>query len=190
MLLRSVMVLLVLTASLGAAPITFSITGLATGAVDATPFTDAPFVFTLSTDTALITMFANGFRTPQIAGVALHIDGFGDGTFTNTQHVFDNTTNSSAGITDNVAGDLVHGRNPVFGTYHLQAAIGPVLLNDANTAEQFIDIPTSIGLVTFESVTNVTLTAVTTPEPTTLGLTLLGIVGLYVRRQHQRSTKY
>ena len=106
-----------------AEPITFTESFNATGTVNGNPF-DANVIFSLTTDTTLITGGGGIFLTPD--GVAsVTIQGVGSGTFTDPFDVFDNQGVSVAGFTDVNIEDIVDLSNSAFATYDLKSAIGP-----------------------------------------------------------------
>jgi hypothetical protein len=165
-------VLVLIVSGLGFAdPIIFTIQGDGAGTVGSTAFNDAAFTFTVTTDTSLVTNFTlgdgqTGFEAPFVSGAGISIGGIGSGTFTDTESIYDNNTLHYVGITD--------AYNVSFQTYDLQSSIGPLPL-DAETIElQFLNIPTSLGSVTFTAATSVLFTATTVPEPGTL---MLGAAG-------------
>jgi len=163
-------------------PIIFTIQGVGTGTVNSTPFTDAAFTFTVTTDTTLIETFTltsgdTGFETPEISGADISISGIGPGTFADPEQIFLDHTLHRAGITDflgtdPIPTDLLDGVNASFAPYDLQSSIGPLPLTDLVALDQFVDIPTSLGGVTFTLATDVFFTADTfvSPEPGTFVL--------------------
>ncbi len=162
-------------------PIVFSIQGVGTGTVDTTAFNDVAFTFSVTTDTTLITTFAYadgeaGFQTPEVSGAGITIGGVGSGTFTDAEDIFVSNTTTYAGITDAGTEDLLDGFNTSFSTYDLQSSIGPLPMTSLEALNQFVDIPTSLGSVSFTTATGVLFTAATglTPEPGTL---VLGAAG-------------
>ena len=163
--------------------IIFTIQGTGSGTVNSTAFTNQSFTLTVTTDTTLVTAFnlgdgETGFQTPNVAGAGISIGGIGSGTFTDVQSIFVNNTSDFVGITDGVSGnDLVDGFNSSFTTYTLQTSIGPVPIAPLEALDQFNNISTTLGNVTFTMATNVFFTATTvfTPEP---GTTLLAAAGV------------
>ncbi len=113
-----------------------------------------------------------GFQTPDVSGAGISIGGFGSGTFTDAEDIFVSNNTTYAGITDEGADDLLDGFNTSFATYDLQSSIGPLSMTSLEALNQFLDIPTSLGSVSFTLATGVLFTAATvvTPEPGTLVL--------------------
>jgi hypothetical protein len=181
-------VLALIACGLGFAdPITFTIQGIGSGTVGATPFNNEAFSLSVTTDTSLITGFGTtggetGFETPEVAGAGISIAGVGAGIFTDAEQIFDSNF-AEAGITDfpappGVSNDLLDGTNVAFLTYNLQSDIGPLSMSDITALNNFVDIPTSLGSVTFTIANAVFFTAASplvAPEPGTL---VLGAAGL------------
>jgi PEP-CTERM motif len=188
--IRTIFGVVALATVLNAEPITFTINGTGSGTVGATAFTDAAFTVTLTTDTTLIEPLGpSAFITPDVSGVGLNIAGFADGTFDDSWAILVAETGDAA-LSTPLEFDLINGNNAIFATYDLQSSLGPVSLNSPTTFGQFLNIPTSIGDVTInDSLANVTLTAVASdvPEPATLALTALGLLGL-MRMRRRRTT--
>jgi len=168
-------------------PIIFTIQGTGSGTVDSTAFNNAVFTFSVATDTSMITSFTfpdgeNGFQTPAAAGADISIGGIGTGTFTDDEQIFVSNTLNTVGLTDIQSGgsemDLLDGTNAAFGTYDLQSSIGPLTISNIEALDQFVDIATSLGSVTFTAASNVIFTAseVSVPEPVTSALAAAGLL--------------
>jgi hypothetical protein len=174
-------------------PIIFTIQGTGSGTVDSTAFNNVAFTFSVATDTSLITSFTlpgpqAGFETPAVAGADISIGGIGTGTFTDDEQIFVNNTVQTVGLTDiSAAGgemDLLDGTNTAFFTYDLQSSIGPLAMSDISALNNFLDIPTSLGSVTFTLATGVLFTATEAPvpEPATLAFATAGMLLVAVTR--------
>jgi hypothetical protein len=176
MVLKFTLLALIVSGLSLADQIAYTIQGSGTGTVDSTAFSDVAFLFTVTTDTALITAFTEsngqvGFQTAKVSGAGISINGVA-GTFTDNEDIFVNNTTAYAGITDTF--DLLDGSNSAFSTYGLQSGIGPLSMDSIEALNQFVDISTSLGSVTFTAVTDVLFTATAAPEPGTL---VLGAAG-------------
>ena len=153
-----------------AEPITFTESFNATGTVNGNPF-DANVMFSLTTDTTLITGSGGLFLTP--AGVAsVTIQGVGSGTFTDPFDVFDNQSVSVAGFTDVNIEDIVDLSNSAFATYDLKSAIGPL-----NSTFFFVDtgqgLGSTLGTIVLDSTSGTPTFAATTGGVPLLSLAVL-----------------
>jgi hypothetical protein len=180
-----------------AATLLYVIMGNATGSADGAGFSAAPFSIALVADSSSITQDMDAaklgiiiYESPPVAG-SIAIQGVGFGLFSNPIAVFVNQTFTGAGVTKNVGGDLLDMNTPAFGTLDLHAPFGPITPDQAYPV-YFDGIGTSIGVITFTSVANVSFEAVPAPEPEAaalaalIALVLLGACDHRVRRGKQR----
>ena len=179
---------LVAVSSVNASPITFTITGTASGTVGTTSFTSAPFVFTLTTDTtartALIPGASPNTYSEQTTANSFSITGVGTGSFTDTLDVFDNQMNALAGVTQYGTGfpqDQFDLGNTAFSTYGLLTPLDPVSTTSTTLVS---DAPTTRGSLTFTSFASPTFAAAA-PEPSTWAVVLggAGLLGLTLRQR-------
>jgi len=172
---------LLATASLSYAnPILFTFQGIGSGSVGAVGFTNASFTLTQSSDTSLITSFSNGFaltyETPPASGASIAIAGFGSGILSTVTDVADVQQSPSSFVALAIAstGGDVAGRGTTFDTYNLESAVGPII-----TPSQFVSnftVASTLGGVSFTSISNLTFTATTVPEPSTIPLLGAGLL--------------
>jgi hypothetical protein len=161
-----------------ATPITYTVTGIATGALGAAAFTNALVTIALVGDTAFI---GNDFGSATVT-----VSGVGTAAFTDTMIVTDNFDNPSAQISDFTLDRLVFGTvAAAFATYDRRGPIGPIvgtaLINPTSP------FPTSLGNFDILSVSGNTstftaTTAAAVPEPASLLLLAGGLVVLAARR--------
>jgi hypothetical protein len=194
---------LILTAALAATaaiggPITFNMTTTATGSLNGTGFTNALLTVTSLGDTSLVTVsgispdqiyeLIAGSSTVSIAGLGAPV------TFTDL--MFWEDPNSSGDI---IFGDATRGTpilgftNPVPGsgllTYNLQSSFGPAFGGfdfPVSAFHDFNNIPTSGGLLSVTAASNDVFVAAAAPEPASLLIASLGMLGLFAvqRRVH------
>jgi hypothetical protein len=189
-LLSALFILTYLSLSpLSATPITYTITALASGTVGGTPFTNQLISLTQTTDTTLVTLFSPGIFVSPATTTSLSVPGFGTGSFTNAGRFFVNQNNGpGVGYNDSVKNDLLDDINPVYGGYDLKSAIGPVFGTSVLVTGGFTSVPTSLGLVTVNSVNSAggSFTATTTPEPGTwasLAISMAALASISSRRR-------
>jgi len=167
-----------------ATPITFSFTGVGSGNLDTTVFTDAAFEVLISADTDDVSYDIYGPDTPAIEDLSgtIDISGVGIGTFVNPLYVFDNQKNSAVGFGNLTEYDLIDLFVIGVGldTYDLTTPFGPITDLDP-FFWQFVDVNLSIGVLTFTSMSYATFTAI--PEPTTVLLVGLGGLALLRRKR-------
>lgn len=188
-----VALMLVGVCALGAAgPITFTISGTASGWVDTidvnvTPnpvneiaFSNQAFTLTFATDTTLITGGTSP-GTPLLAGVyGVSLDGQ-IGTFSGPITLFDAQTSSVVGIVENPADPLMSLANAAFASYTMTTSLGPLAVTPT-VSQPGHAFPTSFGWFALTSESNVTFSAVTTPEPESIILALFGLIALGGRK--------
>jgi hypothetical protein len=166
-----------------AVTITYTESFNATGTANGNPF-NGTVTFTLTSDTSLVFSNCDGlgsnvFCTPQNLTASFSIQGIGAGTFTGPWDVFDNQGVSAAGFTDNAIQDIVDLSSPVFATYDLKSAVGPV-----NSSYYFVltgvPIGSSLGNIIIGSYSGTpTFTAtIGTPDPASITLFGSGVIGL------------
>lgn len=172
--------------------ITFSISQEAvSGTLGATPFTDALVTFTQVTDTSLISALAAcGYPcAPDVTTNTVTIQGVGTATLTGGTYFFDNAINLF-GITNESGSALLAAEDaPPFDTYNMLTAFGPTTYSFwlGSDVPPF-GLPTSDGPLTLSWNTDQQSTAQaclgggcsssSTPEPSSLGLALLGAIQL------------
>ena len=175
--------LLFVAAAANASPITYTISGVGSGSIGATAFSNAGFALTLNGDTA----HYNGTAVNPLDSVVLTVDGIGAATFQigtllgeNSSHVvyFSRATGS----------DLFDFTLP--SQVNLGAAFGPLTGTGVFALSQFQDVASSLGLIDFNSSSAVQFQAVAgaaaVPEPASvilMGVALAGV--LLARRKRQ-----
>ena len=165
-----------------ATPITFSFTGVGSGNLDTTVFTDSLFEVLISADTD--DMYISPLGNPRIDAPSgtIDISGIGIGTFVNPLYVFDNQTTATVGFGNSIQYDLVDLCVVGVGldTYDLTTPFGPITDLDPFFG-QFNNVKLSIGSLTFTSMSYGTFAAI--PEPGTVLLVGLGGLALLRRRR-------
>lgn len=179
----------------GAATITYTFQGTASGTAGLTAFTNEPFTVTLTTDT-------NDINTPSCCGVDLstpggiagtvYIDTIGTAALADTQAVFVNPTEETIGIWHYNEPDWLDIVTSAALTYNLQTSIGPITPSTAfgNVQMGGHYLQSYLGNLAFTSVSGVTFSAAiatpsitgdAAPEPSTLILLSIGLAALALR---------
>jgi len=162
-----------------ATPITFSFTGVGSGNLDTTVFTDAAFEVLISVDTDDVIFRTDTYGIEDLSGT-IDISGVGIGTFVEPLYVFDCQSCVAVGFGNRTKYDLIDLFVIGVGldTYDLTSYFGPISDQDPFFG-QFVNVELSIGALTFTSMSYATFTAI--PEPGTVLLVAVG--GLVIRRR-------
>lgn len=166
-----------------AMPITYTLTGMSTGAVAGTPFISQPFTWTLMGDTSVF------IGTAPTIGVISTSDTIqiGAATLTPTS-TFIFGTNLAPEIDVYINGGLSQGigfSSPVFTTYDGLSSIGPIPV----TMQAFLPVSTNAGTLQLLSLTGLTFQASAVPEPATLALVGFGLLGATSLRRRRRRVR-
>ena len=159
----------------------YDIVGSGSGSLNGISFTNDPFVFQLVGDPALA---VNPLGTDYtfinpLTSAAVSIDGFATATFTISTALGIDPSNDNAiffsrggrsGTTDLF--DFYLGTSG--STFDFNAPYGPVLGTNVYALNQFIDVSTSGGPLTFSQSSDVLFSASTTPLPAALPLVATG----------------
>jgi PEP-CTERM motif len=181
------------------AEIEFVETGIGSGSIGTTSFSNSTFTITSFADTTnrLLDTSTSAFvYSIDHDSSEIAINGVGTFQFLSKTRTYVNNTKSTVGFSRGPSGslsalDLYNGlTNPAFGTWDMLSSIGPItgttkLLqwNDFESAVQ-----TNAGQLIFNSANNISgsFSATIVPEPSTLTLLALGVVGLVVARWRAR----
>ncbi|HWZ31166.1 MAG TPA: PEP-CTERM sorting domain-containing protein [Bryobacteraceae bacterium] len=166
-------------------------TGVGSGTIGTTTFTNASFTITDLADTAARQSFTGGFFIDDLSA-SIAITGVGTFMFTTGTRTFVNQSNDTVGFSraGNLGADLFNGpTNAAFATWDMLSGIGPIsgvgsLLQWSSSA-----VNTSGGVLVFangSSDTRFQATLSGVPEPSSIalvGIGAIGLLGLALRRK-------
>jgi len=139
----------------GADPITYVMTGLASGQLDARPFTDAPFLIALTADTSGATWIAPGVACNSTTSAIFTIGNMEFGAIITQTSVADNAAFNLIALVRGRCIELgpmwMNGRNEVFGSYDLTGNVEPVALA-LPSAPPGVELDTTAGILVFTGV--------------------------------------
>jgi hypothetical protein len=170
----------------GAGAITFEFSGMASDSLGGGDLVDAPFLFTLTTDTAgVFQPFPNlpNIIVTQDTVLAFSIRGVG-GTFAVLFHVFRNAfgPNSSVGLSPSTGDDLLSITDPSLATYDLKTPFGPL----TQAPPDFINVgeayATTVGDLIFtddpDTSARFRASVASVPEPASIVMACTGALAL------------
>jgi hypothetical protein len=161
-------------------PITYTVSGTASGSLGANPFTNAAVTVTAAADASAIVNHGAGFFDVPSLAATVSVSGLGTATFTVPTRTFTNQPIGGAGIGTSTGinpPDILDTLgNPALTTYDLSTSIGPLTGTPGfNSGTHFA---TTSGDLVLNSVSgNTTFTAVAAPEPSGLALAGVGLAG-------------
>jgi hypothetical protein len=168
-------------------PIALTFSGVATGTLGTTSFTDEPFSVTSGGDTSSVFVTPGPIDELPAIGATIDIAGFSAASFTDATSWTDPQGSGDIIFNDTTLNTELLGFTRLFAgleTYQFQTSIGPISGGFPfipNIFENFQNIPTSEGLLTITMTSNNVFTAVvSTPELASGWLVLIGVGAVVV----------
>ena len=127
-----------------ASPITYTLSGSATGTINGVPFSNAAFTASGVGDTATVTPCGSPIYCNNMGPVTFTIAGVGSGTVTDSLFIFANNGVQAVGFQRSGSNDWIDAFDARLATYQLATAIGPI------TATSFIvqgQVNTTMGVL-------------------------------------------
>lgn len=166
----------------------YTISGTGSGSLNGTAFSNSAFTFTLTGDTATLQNQGLTTQIDPLSTATATIDGFGPVTFSTATRLGQN--NSTIFFGNSAALDLFDFLlgSPV----DLASSFGPVTGTDIFALNQFVNVLTTGGNLSFTQSSSVQFSGVTgsdvsgVPEPSAWAMMLLGFggIGLAMRRRN------
>ena len=189
-LLTLILLVLMAASVANAAPINYIFQGTGAGYLGGSYFENASFTITLTGDTNNVQDQGGGLFVNVASSGQVAIQGLNTADFLIPMQLFVNQPFSVAGLSRAPdAADLIDMSDPSFGGYDLKTAFGPVLIPFPYFGQfncQWGCVSTSQGDLEFISMTDVSFSATTVPEPGTLMLMGAGALGLVQRLRRKQ----
>jgi hypothetical protein len=188
--LNMIALFLAIAATALAGPITLTFSGVATGTLGTTSFSDQPFTVSSTGDTSAVFLTSGpDYNLPAI-GAVINIAGFSTATFTDATTWLDPQGSGDIIFNDVTLNTELLGFTELFEgleTYQFQTSIGPVSGGFAfipDVFHNFQNIPTSQGLLTIATTSDNVFTAlVPTPEPASTWFAAVGLTAVLLIRK-------
>jgi hypothetical protein len=173
-----------------AASIVYTFSGIGSGSIGGSDFTDAAFTIQVLADTTGVHLTTGSFPVLAVEDISstLAIQGFQTATFTEGERVFVSQSGQILGFgrsefrSEFPGRDLLDIMSPTFATYDLRRAFGPLAAGNPSAVWQNLVEGTTLGGVTFYAAKSITFTASLVPEPSgTIPVALA--VGLTIARR-------
>ncbi len=175
-----------------ASPISYIFTGTTAGTLGGQGFSGL-LTLTATGNTADVIFNGSSTYRNDIITTVIDLPGLGPVTVTGTDYVFDHQGAQKIGYGVNgipLCCDIIQFIDPAYATYDLMSAIGPLAYPTNLSLADWIDVPTTGGLLTlsrFDVGTFQAVMAASVPEPGMIALFASGLASLGLIRRRRRT---
>lgn len=161
--------------------ISLTFSGVASGTLGTTSFTNEPFVVSSQGDTSSVFVTAGPNDNLPAIGAVISISGFAPAVFTDAMSWIDPQNSGDIEFNDATLDTAILGFTKLLvglETYQFQTSIGPVSAAFGFIPDIFPNfqlIPTSGGLLTIQTTSDNSFEALVAPEPASMWLALTGL---------------
>jgi hypothetical protein len=176
--------LILIGGSADAVVISYHFSGTGSGSVAGVPFSDAAFSIEAVGDTDDVYLLGTTAAVVDSLIGVISIEGFGVGSLAEAATVFTNQVTEVAGVATLSSGDIISLQNVAgmgLDSYDMVSSFGP-LTSTEPFFNQFVDVGSSFGLITFSNMDSATFTATVVPEPAGALFGAIGCISLMSRR--------
>ena len=163
-------------------PISYELSGVASGSIGTVSFANNSFTLIGTADTTGAFSGGAGVTVNPLFSLMINLNGFGTAFAVDPIYFFTDQSISTGGFVDLFNGDVFDFSGPDFATYDGISALAPVPVSTDFLAPYF----TSLGNLDLTDVTALTFRAlqpVSVPEPSSISLFVLGLIGVILLRQ-------
>ncbi len=164
-----------------ATPVSYELSGVASGMIGGAPFTSDSFTLIGSADTTGAFSGGPGVTVNPLASMVLNLSGLGAAWAVDPVYFFSNQSISTGGFIDIFSGDVFDFSGPALATYDGISPLAPVAVSTAFLAPYL----TTLGTVNLTDATAMTFSVqqpMSVPEPSSLMLLALGLIGVVFLR--------
>ena len=164
-------------------PVSYQLTGIGSGILGTTSFTDISFEIIGTGDSTGLFQVSTQISGNLLQGVSVDLQGIGIANASNPMYFADNQTLQAAGFLDSTTGDAFDFAADQFTSYDGVSALGPLAVQVFYLAP----FDTTLGSLEFTAASDLSFvagpTASPVPEPSGLLLAGLGMAGLWYFRK-------